>query len=52
MANGSVRDQISLPFALWKTGINYTSHQFACHIHNFHSFVELKYNEHLKTDLT
>lgn len=51
MSQGSIRDQVSLPFVLWKTGIKYTSHQFASDINNFSSFVELIGHEHLYLDM-
>ena len=50
MQIGSVRDQVSLPFTLWQTGIDFTSQQIACDIGNFHSFVKLIAHDHSKSD--
>lgn len=50
ISNGSIRDQVSLPFALWKTGVDFTSQPFACGMTNFHSFVEMLAHDHIKLD--
>lgn len=50
MAEGCVRDQISLPFVLWMMHTNFTSHQLACDIEDFHSFVQLSGYPHLKNN--
>jgi hypothetical protein len=50
MLKGSIRDQISLPFALWQSDIKFTNHQLSCKVDDFHSFVKLKAYSHEKLD--